>query len=176
MEILRALGRLFADRGRQHLITAAAAADINSEPLDFLVERGKGNKKTLGGFGLVPAGALQHINDDAALDFVHDLEQRWLRIIRGSPRTRFAGKRRQKFRELQPHAANDFLAANAFREQVRVNALLGGEDHRALDDVFQLAHVAGPVVIHHQLQGRWRELAHGLAVFLAIPLHEMRKQ
>ena len=86
---------LFSYRGGQHLITAASAAHIDSEPLDFLVERGKRNEKTLGSFGLVPAGALQHINDDAALYLVHDLEQGWLCIVRGGPRTGFAWKRRQ---------------------------------------------------------------------------------
>src|SRR5258708_6515114 len=175
-EIIVRRSRLFSYRGGQRFIASATAADINSEPLDFLVEGRKRNEKTLGGFGLIPAGALQHIHDDAALDFVHDLEQGRLRMVRGGTRTGFAGKRRQKFRELQAHAANNFLAANAFRKQVRVNTLLRGQDDRALDDVFQLAHIAGPVVIHHELHRRLRELPERLGVFLAIPFHEMRQQ
>src|SRR6267154_1118772 len=97
---LHALTLLFSHRGGQHLITAAAAADVNAEPFDFLIERGKGNQKTLGGLSLVPVGALQHVNDDAALDLVHDLEESWLRIVRRGPRTGFARERRQKFRKL----------------------------------------------------------------------------
>src|SRR5467141_2926395 len=93
-------------------------------------------------------------------------------MVRGGTRTGFAGKRRQEFRELQAHTANDFLAANAFREQVGVNTLLGREHHRALDDVFEFPHVAGPVVIHQKLHGRLRELPEGLRVFLAIALQE----
>src|SRR5260370_37550032 len=56
-------------------------------------------------------------------------------MVGGRTRTGFAGKRRQKLRELQAHTTNDFLAANAFREQVRVNAFLGGEADCAPGDV-----------------------------------------
>src|SRR2546430_945489 len=154
----------------------SAAADINSETLDFLIEGGKRNHKSLGGFGLVPAGALQHINNNPALDLVHDLEQGRLRMVRRRTRTGLAGKRRQKFRELQAHTANDLLAANAFREQVHIHALLSGEDHRALDDVLELPHVAGPIVIHQQLHGRRCELPEWLRIFLAIAVQEMRQQ
>src|SRR5260370_9474974 len=116
------------------------------------------------------------MKDDAGRDLVHSLEQRWLRIIRGSPRTGFAGKRRQEFRELQPAAANDFLAANALREQVRVNTLLRGENDGALDHIFQLANVAGPVVIHHELHRRRRELPQRLSIFVAIALEKISQQ
>src|SRR5437588_3135609 len=97
-------------------------------------------------------------------------------MVRRGTRTGLARKRWQKFRELQAHTANDLLAANAFREQVHVNALLGGEDHGALHDVFELAHIAGPVVIHQKLHHRLRELPEWLRVFLAIAVQEMRQQ
>lgn len=68
---------------------------------------------------------------------------------------------------------NDFLATNAFREQVCVNALLRGKDDRALDDVVQLTYISRPVVMHQQLHGGLRELTRGLAVFLAVASEEL---
>src|SRR5205807_6823263 len=81
--ILHTPALLFSHRGGQHLITAPAAADVDSEPLNLLIKRRKGNHETFGGFGLVPAGALQHVNNNAAFDLIHDLKQRRLRIVRG---------------------------------------------------------------------------------------------
>src|SRR5271166_4224689 len=62
------LGRsLLADGGGETFVGAAAAAHVNAEALDFLIERGERDHEALGGFSLVPAGALEHVDDDAAL-------------------------------------------------------------------------------------------------------------
>src|SRR5258708_2182510 len=124
-------GFLLSRRCGQYFIAAATAADVDSEALDLLVEGGERDEKTLGGFGLVPAGAFQHINNDATLDLVHDLKQGRLRIVGRSARTWLTRKRRQKFRKLQAHTANNFLAANAFWKQVCVHAFVRREDDRA---------------------------------------------
>src|SRR5947199_279624 len=71
---------LFAGTGAKGFV-AAAATDFDVESLDFLVQCGKRNKKPFGGFGLIPVGALEHIHDDAALDLIHDLKQRRVRVV-----------------------------------------------------------------------------------------------
>ncbi len=68
--------KLLADSGSKGFIGTATPADVDAQALDFLIERGERNHEALGGFGLVPSGALKHIDDDAAFDFVHDLEER----------------------------------------------------------------------------------------------------
>src|SRR5205807_4446949 len=95
---------------------AAATANFDTQALDFLVERRKGNDKTFRGFGLVPVRAFEHVHDDAALNLVHDLKQRRLWAIRRRPGARLAGKRGKKFRKLQAHATHDLLAANSLRQ------------------------------------------------------------
>src|SRR5580658_6249056 len=72
---------LLAYGGRDRFIGAAAAAYVDSQAFNFLVQRREGNHKTLGGFGLIPAGAFEHVYDNAALDLVHDSKQRRLRVI-----------------------------------------------------------------------------------------------
>src|SRR5215472_9303277 len=76
----RADARLLTRAGAEGVV-AAAAADFDVEPLDFLVQGGKRNKKAFRGFGLVPVGALEHIHDDAALDLIHDLKQRRVGVV-----------------------------------------------------------------------------------------------
>ena len=66
--------KLFAHGGGKGFVGATAAADINAKALDFLIERGERDHETLGSFGLVPSGTLKHIDDDAALNLIHDLE------------------------------------------------------------------------------------------------------
>src|SRR5713101_7335967 len=88
--------RLFADGGGEGLVSAAPAADVDAQALDFLIERGERDHEALGGFGLVPGSAFEHVNDDAALDFIHDLKQGRLRIIRGRTRAGLARRRRKK--------------------------------------------------------------------------------
>src|SRR6267154_1945427 len=168
--------KLLADSGSEGFIGTAAAADVDAQALDFLIERGERDHKTLGGLGLVPSGALKHIDDDAALDFVHDLEERRVGVVRAGAGARLPGQRRKKFGKLQPDAAHNFLAADVLREQIDVDALLRGKNYGALDNVFELAHIAGPVVIHKQLQRRGSKVAQGLVVFLAVADEEMGEQ
>src|SRR5690348_1243915 len=109
---------LFADGRGEGLVSAAAAAHIDTEALDFLIECGEWDHEALGGFGLVPSCALEHVDDDAALDLVHDLKERRQRVISAGARARLAGQRRKKFGKLQAHTADNFLAANIFGQQV----------------------------------------------------------
>src|SRR5208282_3518622 len=78
--------------------SARAAASLDAEALDLLVERRKRNLKALGGFGLVPVGALEHVDDDAPLDFLEYLEQRRRRSR--AARADFSRQRRKEFGEL----------------------------------------------------------------------------
>ena len=79
------------------------------------------------GFRLIAAGALECLDDEAALELLEvDPLRRQVEILRGS------GGRRQR------------------REILRLESLRVGEQHRALDDVSQLAHVARPSVLLEQ--------------------------
>ena len=65
-------GRVFGEAratGRE-----SAAAGLDAEALDFLVQGGERDLKALGRFGLVPVGALEHVDYYAALYFFQDLE------------------------------------------------------------------------------------------------------
>src|SRR6266481_3267991 len=168
--------KLLTDSGGEGFIGTATAADVDAQALDFLIQRGEWDHEALGGFGLVPRGALEHIDDDAALDFVHDLEERRVGMVRTGAGPRLAGQRRKKFGKLQADAPDNFLAANVFGEQVNVDALLGGKNDGALDNVFELAHIAGPIIIHQELQSRGSKVAQGLVVFLAVANEEMREE
>src|SRR5712664_556683 len=168
--------KLLANGGGEGLVSATTAAHIDAETLDFLIERGERDHEALGGFSLVPSSALEHVDDDAALDLVHDLEKRGTRVVGAGARTGLAGQRRKKFRKLQTDATDDFFAANIFREQVDVDALLNRQDHRALNNIFEFAHIAGPIVIHQKLQRGRGEVAQRLVVFLAIALEEVSEQ
>ncbi len=53
----------------------AAAFDVDLQAFDFLVEGGERDLEALGGFGLAPVGAVEHIEDDAALARLHNLKQ-----------------------------------------------------------------------------------------------------
>jgi len=100
--------------------------------------------------GLVPPGTLQHVNDDAALDLVHDLEQGRLRLS-AEAANRAHREAAAKIPELKPHAADDFLAANALGRRSGVNALLRERTTARLNHVFQFAQRCQASVIHHQL-------------------------
>jgi len=76
----------------------------------------------------------------------------------------------------QADAADNFLAADVLWEQIDVDALLGGKNYGALDNVFQLAHIARPIVIHQELQRRGSKVAQRLVVFLAVADEEMGEQ
>jgi len=69
-----------------------------------------------------------------------------------------------KLRELQAHAAKRFPCCECFPggRSASTRSCVERTD-RALHNVFQLAHVAGPVVVHHELHGRLRELPERLA-------------
>jgi hypothetical protein len=56
-------------------LVAGAFADFDAEAFDFLVERGEGDAELLGGFGLVAVAAFELVDDDAALDVFHDVEE-----------------------------------------------------------------------------------------------------
>src|SRR5258706_3547372 len=114
--------KLFADGGGESLVGAAATAHVDAETLDFLIERGERDHEALGGFGLVPTGALEHVDDDAALDLVHDLKKGRLRMVGTGARPWLAGQRRKKFRKLQTHSADDFLPPNSSREQIDIES------------------------------------------------------
>ncbi len=49
--------------------------DVYGEAFDLLIESGEGHAKALGGVGLVPGAFFQHVEDDAALALLHDLEE-----------------------------------------------------------------------------------------------------
>ena len=87
-----------------------------------------------------------------------------------------SGKRRQKFRELEADAADDFTGANGLGEQVGVHGFLRGEDDRAFDYVFEFADVAWPIVIHQKLHGGVSEDARRLAVVAAKLFEEAADQ
>src|ERR1700719_991539 len=156
--------KLFSNGGGESFVGATAAADVNAQALDFLIEGGKRDHEALGGFRLIPGGALQHIDDNPAFDFIHDLEKRRIALIRAGAGTRFPRQGRQKFGKLQAHAANDFLAADIFGEQVNIDALLRRQYDRAFHNVFELAHVAGPIVVHQELESRRSKVAQWLVV------------
>ena len=52
----------------------AASARVDPQALDLLIERGERDLKLFGGLGLIPSRAFEHVADDAALDFIHDLK------------------------------------------------------------------------------------------------------
>src|SRR5690348_749378 len=97
-------------------------------------------------------------------------------MIRSGTRTWLAWQGRKKFRQLQPDAADNLLAADAFRQQFDIDPFLRGKYDGALDDIFQLADVPRPIVIHKELHGSRGERTHRFPVFEAITLQEIRKQ
>src|SRR5215831_4814239 len=168
--------RLFPCRAACAVFAPAAAPYINPQPLDLLIQRGKWDQETLRGLRLIPAAPLEHIHDDAPFDFVDDLEERRVRMIRRGAGTGLPRQWRQKLGELKTDTADDLLAANRIGQQIDVDALGGREDHRALHNVFEFTHVARPFVIHEQFHGRGREMAERLRVLLTKAVEEMRKQ
>ena len=52
----------------------------------------------------------------------------------------------------------------------------GGQHHRALDHVLQLADVARPVVLHQQVERRSGQLETGFAVLLAVLREEVLRE
>jgi hypothetical protein len=111
-----------------------------------------GNPEAVGGFGLVPAAFFQHVGDDAPFALFDDLEQGSVGAVsmraKRVPRpVRFSGSRSG--------------------DQGRA----GGQHHRALDHVFQFAHIALPVVIHQRTQ-RFRRQVQRMPAILLRELHD----
>src|SRR5438270_3058019 len=98
---------LLSDRGDKCFVAAAAAAHVDTQALDLLVQRREWNHKSLSRFCLIPGGALEHIGDNPALYLVHDLEQRRMRAVRSVTSAWLSRQRRQKFRKLQTRTAHD---------------------------------------------------------------------
>jgi uncharacterized membrane protein len=57
------------------LIPRTFLPDLNIEPLDLLVQRGKRNVEALGGVSLIPAALLQHVDDQTALAVFNNFKQ-----------------------------------------------------------------------------------------------------
>src|SRR5260370_18550127 len=165
--------RLLANSSGEHIFGSASTAHVDTQSFDFLVQGRKRNQEAFGSFGLVPTGALQHVDNDATLDFIDDLEERRIGIVSGGARSRLARKRRQEFRQLETNAADDFLAADGVGQEIDVDALLRGKHHGTLHDIFQFANVARPIVVHQKLHGGRSELAQGFAILQTESLHKM---
>src|SRR5206468_6531324 len=74
---------------------------------------------------------------------------------------------------LSLHDALPICLPDVIRNQLDADAWSGGEDHRALDDVLELAHVARPVVFGEQIQRIGGQLQIALAVLFAVLLQKM---
>jgi hypothetical protein len=103
---------LLANSSGEHNFGSAPTAHVDTQASDLLVQGGKRNQEAFGSFGLVPTGALQHVDNDAAFDFIDDLKKKRIGIIGGSARPGLARKRRQEIRQLKTDAVHDFLAAD----------------------------------------------------------------
>jgi hypothetical protein len=126
-----------ADFRGANMTTTVLRETFDSQALDLLIERGKRDLETLRGFGLIPVGPLEHVHDDAALDFLEDLEQRMEASAWRCARRLLLGIGREKFGQLQAHAANDFACPDVLRQQIGVHKFLSrGKHHRALDQHF----------------------------------------
>src|SRR6185369_8438627 len=66
--------------------------------------------------------------------------------------------------------------ADRLGEIPRADDLARGEDHRVLDDVLELAHVAGPRIAAEDLERPGRERAQGLAQLLAVAQQEIPRE
>src|SRR5713101_4026851 len=69
---------LFSSGGYDGFVAAraarAAAARVDPQAFDLLVERGERNLKLFRRFGLIPPRVSEHVADDAALQLIHDLK------------------------------------------------------------------------------------------------------
>ena len=109
-----------------------AALDVDLQALDFLIEGGKGDLEALGGIGLAPIGARQHIENDLALASFHDLKKRLPGGVPGGMARAIVGA----------------VLKNLFRQEIRPQRCSRGKDHGSLHGVFQLTHVTRPVIVH----------------------------
>jgi hypothetical protein len=103
------------------------------------------------GFGLVPVAAFEAVGDDAAFDLFHDVEEAGVGL-------------------LLEQGGGVGVAAQLGREKVGGEGGAVGEDDAAFHGVFELADVAGPLVVHHEAEGFGGELGRGKAVFFGVEL------
>jgi hypothetical protein len=82
---------LLANSSGEHIFGSAPAAHVDTQAFDFLIQGGERNQEAFGSLGLVPTRTLQHVDNDAAFDFIDDLEERRIGIVSGGARTRLAG-------------------------------------------------------------------------------------
>ena len=92
------------------------------------------------GVGLVPVAAFEFLDDDAALDVFEDVEEAGVGVV---------------FEQSVLEGA----AGDVAGEQASADERGGGENYAALDDVFELADVAGPLVVDESAHGVWGEFA-----------------
>src|SRR5260370_17299515 len=74
--------KLLANGGGEGFVSATTAAYIDAEALNFLIERGERDNEALGGFGLGPSSALEHLDYYPAPDLFHNFEKRASRVVR----------------------------------------------------------------------------------------------
>src|SRR6185369_13234420 len=123
---------------------------INAEAIEPVAQRPEGDTQQLGRGRLVEARGLQRLRDGLALDLVEEVVQRQ------AARAERAIERRH------------LVLRGRLREvEVALGDLVGGaQRHRPLEDVLQLAHVAGEVVAaqrQHRVLGNLRRRVAGRA-------------
>ena len=62
-------------------LLAGALSDLDTQPLDFLVEGRERNAKLISGVGLIPIAAFELLYDDSAFDVFHYVEERSVGIM-----------------------------------------------------------------------------------------------
>jgi len=141
--------------------------------LIFWLRVERGMRKRSAASGLVPSRALQHINNDTTLDLVHDLKQGrlWMSAEAREPGSPGSGGRNSESCRRTPRTFPCWRMLSGSRS-ASTRSCVERTTARSTT-FFQFAHVARPVVIHHELSTPWRELPERLAVFMAIPLEEV---
>src|SRR5579859_4959392 len=71
--------QLLSRRRRKRIVGhPSPPPDVDSQPLNLLIQGRKRNHEPLGGLRLIPIRPLQHIYDNTPFNFVHDLEKGWV--------------------------------------------------------------------------------------------------
>src|SRR5450432_2394494 len=108
-------------------LVASALDRPDAVLLELVVERARLDAQQARRLGLDAAALLVGAQDELALEILEDVGQRHLARGHGE-------------RVLAP------AAAHGRRQRAQIDGVALGEDERLLDDVLELAHVAGPVV------------------------------
>src|SRR6476659_5556670 len=111
---------------------------INAEAIEPVAQRPEGDAQQLGGGGLVEARGLERLHDGLALDLVQEIVQRQPARAERAVEAHRLLPRRRVLREVQVRHVDGVVAA---------------QRHRALEDVLQLAHVAGEIVAAQREHG-----------------------